>query len=323
MGRKHSKNGESRHHYSYHEKQSMGTVKQRLGTDSQLPFGYCALSLCPAEEPVVSPSGHIYSREAILEYLLTKTRDIKRIQQQFDAEQQKVRDGEAIKEVESQSRAVEAFVQQESGDVSALSASKRKAGDAGGSSETAVETSSQLKKHKLMDETSTADKIEALKTVCPWIVQFTPSAPDAPLTKEFMKEHARPASPCSGRPLRAKDLIPIRLERDDGSGGSGLGGSSSGTGVDNSGRVDNNGGTVRFMCPVSRKTITNQKVVLLRNTGVVMTEDTYESLVKPTMVCPITSRRFEARHVLQVAQAASGFASTGKVETSKYKPSIN
>lgn len=317
-GRKHSKNGGDRHHFSYHEKKKAwgNTEHQRLGADSQLPFGYCALTLCAAEEPVVSPSGHIYSREAILEYLLTKTRDIKKIQQQFDAEQLKARGNELAKNAEVQSRAVELFVHKEDGDVSTSNTvqSKRKADEGA-----VVETTSLAKKHKLMDETSTADKVEALRSVCPWIVQFTPSAPDAALTQEFVKEHARPASPCSGRPLRAKDLVPIRLERDDGS-SSGTGSTSS---TDNSGRVDNNGGVVRFMCPVSRKTITNQKVVLLKNTGVIMTEDTFTSLVKPSMLCPITSRRFELKHVLSVAQAASGFASTGKVEASKHRPSIN
>lgn len=54
-----------------------GSITQRLGSDSQLPFGYCCLSLNPIEEGVISPSGHIYSREAILEYILQRMKDIK------------------------------------------------------------------------------------------------------------------------------------------------------------------------------------------------------------------------------------------------------
>lgn len=57
--------------------EGMIALKQRLGTESQLPFGYCGLSMYPAEDPVVTPSGHIYSRESILEYLLTKSKEIK------------------------------------------------------------------------------------------------------------------------------------------------------------------------------------------------------------------------------------------------------
>jgi hypothetical protein len=41
----------------------------------------------PAEEPVVSPSGHIYSREFILEYLLTKSQELKKQQKIFEDQQ--------------------------------------------------------------------------------------------------------------------------------------------------------------------------------------------------------------------------------------------
>lgn len=50
----------------------------------------------------------------------------------------------------------------------------------------------------------------------------------------------RPGSPMTGRPLRAKDLVPVDLEREKKSSSS----SSSG-----GGDAD---GPVRFICPVSR-----------------------------------------------------------------------
>lgn len=77
---RHSKNVGDKHHFGHFEKgkTDTGTITARLGTDSQLPFGYCCLSLNPVEDPVISPSGHIYSREAILEYLLLKTQELKK-----------------------------------------------------------------------------------------------------------------------------------------------------------------------------------------------------------------------------------------------------
>ncbi len=65
--------------YTNHERSLMdyGTMQARLNTDAQLPFGYCPFNLNPIDECVISPSGHMYSREAILEYLLAKTREIK------------------------------------------------------------------------------------------------------------------------------------------------------------------------------------------------------------------------------------------------------
>lgn len=90
MPARHSKNNSDKHHFTYYEKQKsgLGALKQRLGTESQLPFGYCGLSLQPAENPVVTPSGHIYSRESILEYLLTKSKDLKIAREKY--EEQKV-----------------------------------------------------------------------------------------------------------------------------------------------------------------------------------------------------------------------------------------
>jgi nitric oxide synthase-interacting protein len=89
MPTKHSKNASDRHHLTYGEKRKngIGSISQRLGSDSQLPFGYCPLSLVPIEDAVVSPSGHIYSREAILEYLLNKTQEIKAQARAFEEQE--------------------------------------------------------------------------------------------------------------------------------------------------------------------------------------------------------------------------------------------
>ena len=89
MPSKHSKNCGDKHHFTYAEKKKakLGSVAQRLGADSQLPFGYCPLSLNPITDAVVSPSGHIYSRESILEYLLLKTQEIKAQARAFELQQ--------------------------------------------------------------------------------------------------------------------------------------------------------------------------------------------------------------------------------------------
>lgn len=89
MPSRHSKNTGSKPCFTYHEKaKAFGSITQRLGGESQLPFGYCSLSLTPAEDPVVSPSGRLYSREFILEYILTKTQELKK--QRMDYEEQQV-----------------------------------------------------------------------------------------------------------------------------------------------------------------------------------------------------------------------------------------
>ena len=90
---RHSSNNTARGFHSRGEKErarkdtGWGTQKLRLGTEMQLPFGHCCLSLEPVQEPVVSPSGHLYSKEMVYEYLLTKVKGLKRQRAAFDAQQ--------------------------------------------------------------------------------------------------------------------------------------------------------------------------------------------------------------------------------------------
>ena len=55
MPQKHSKNNTDAAVFTYDErrKAGYGTTRQRLGTDSHQPFGYCCLSLKPVVDPVV------------------------------------------------------------------------------------------------------------------------------------------------------------------------------------------------------------------------------------------------------------------------------
>ena len=132
---------------------------------------------------------------------------------------------------------------------------------------------------------------------------FTPEAEAAPIKAPSK----RPASPMTGRPLRAKDLIPVDLIVEDTSDSIGQ----------NSGNC-----SVKFICPVSRKTITHQKVILIMSTRQIMLESVAKELAFPTMTCPVTSKPFKMSDVVELAQAASGFSASGSVETSKYRPAL-
>lgn len=57
-----------------------------MNTESQRRFGDCCLSLTPAADPVATPSGHIYDRESIVAYLLSKTKELKKEKEKYDAE---------------------------------------------------------------------------------------------------------------------------------------------------------------------------------------------------------------------------------------------
>lgn len=289
---RHSKNASVSGHFRYDEKKkaNTGTITQRLGTDSQLPFGYCCLSVTPVEDAVISPSGHMYEREAILEYLLKKTKDLKKQAKLFEKQQAQLRDDEEKKMREEGDSELNKFVDSAEGVATLV---KRK------SSEIESNNSYMESRKRVIDDTSRDKKIKDLRQVAPWIPQFTPEA-EASAIKAPPK---RPPSPMTGRPLKTSDLIPIQMTRESG----GDAGSS---------------GAVKFMCPVSRKTITSQKVIAIKNTHQIMLESVAKELAYPTMTCPVTGTKFREADIIPLSQSASGFASTGAVEAKKYRPAL-
>lgn len=81
-GSRHSKNAGTMGSESmtYAEKRTLGygTVYERLGKDSVGNFDDCMLTLGTATDPVCTPWGIIYSKEAILEYLIQQKKTIRR-----------------------------------------------------------------------------------------------------------------------------------------------------------------------------------------------------------------------------------------------------
>lgn len=79
---------------------------------------------------------------------------------------------------------------------------------------------------------------------------------------------------------------------------------------------------MKFINYTTRKTITSQKVIALRHSHQVMTEDVAKEFALPTMTCPITSKPFRSSDIIPLVQAQSAYASSGKVEATKYRPSM-
>ncbi|XP_077645952.1 nitric oxide synthase-interacting protein [Lonchura striata] len=81
---RHGKNCTAGAVYSYHERRKdtaasgYGTQRVRLGRDAIKDFDCCCLSLQPCRDPVVTPDGFLYEREAIVAYLLHQKTKIAR-----------------------------------------------------------------------------------------------------------------------------------------------------------------------------------------------------------------------------------------------------
>lgn len=165
------------HHEKSQYSKSYGITAARLGGSSQSTFGHCALSLHAAKEhPVATPSGFIYERAAILEYLLTKTQDLKKQQQEYDqwlAQQERNNSEEEEKKRKAQ---VEQFEDSQK----AVASKKQKVND-----------------------------VNPLKKSSYWLADFQPESETAPMSPP----PKRPLSPMSQQPLRRKDLIELDLKR--------------------------------------------------------------------------------------------------------------
>lgn len=74
----------------------------------------------------MSPSGHIYEREVILEYLLKKTKELKKQAKQFEQQQAQAVSEEREKERQASDAVVDKFVETVEGVASVV---KRKASD--------------------------------------------------------------------------------------------------------------------------------------------------------------------------------------------------
>lgn len=189
MGRK-SKASGGHNPLTYHERKhyanesEYGTTTARLGQDSQYQFGHCGLSLHPAlEYPVATPSGFIYERSTLLEYMLRKTQGLKQEQAEYDAW---LAQQTTVKEQERQEKKRKADIEQ-------FEAAQK------------VETSKKRK----------AD-VNPLQRSSYWLAQSQPEKRmDAELNGTSIIRQPppqRPLSPNSQQPLRRKDLIDLDLK---------------------------------------------------------------------------------------------------------------
>ncbi len=283
---KHSKNVNTNPHFGYRERKlanssNWGSITKRVSSQSNLPFGYCSLTMVPTTSTVATPSGHIYEKEAILEYILHHMKKANEEEEEAREEQQLV-----LKEEEAKAALEETISQEEFRRiVDGVSAREATAQEGAG------------KRKREIDDSSNDERIVQLSKSSPWLPAFTPSVGE---TKKAVGENGsggkkkRASSPFSGRPLRAKDLVPLDLRRD--------------SSTDDS--------TVRYLCTVSNKVITTQPVVAIKSTHAVMLEEVAQQVAYPTQTCPVTSQKFKGgkADVLVLKSAQTAFAGSGATE---------
>lgn len=322
MGR-HSKNAASRPFVNNHERQvlnsrGLGSQKVRFGGDYSQPFGFCCLSLQPVEDAMVSPSGHVYSREAIFEYLLAKKEEGARQQDAYDAQQrdaqqevvQDARDAEAaavrkfVDAQETTGGGARATGGKEPTPVRPLAAAVLRSEDEPSSKRARVASDGPqddrpaIMKQTLIGVTEKVDKQKALKNSSFWLPMSAPAG-----AKTIVTKPERPKSPFSGATLRLKDLTPLPLL-------------PSGDDVSEKAKAIKEG---KYMCAMTKKDITHQAVVFLKPAGIVMLETAAKEVAYPTMTCPLSGKPFKKKDVIKLVTGGTGFASHNDVVATKYR----
>ena len=341
MPQRHSKNNTAKSFFTYAEKQQMkmGTIKQRLGTDSHVQFAHCCLTLSPVVDPVATPSGHMYSREAIYEYLLAQKLKLKEQKQRYKAHTRELKRKRDASTAAAEAEKIEKFIHTESGvsGIAALATGAAASIGASSSASSASETSTALtvasvgsalvRAAKRKREDGEGEAAAAAARSKSLVAEFSATAvlnshlmgtaedkkealrrtnfwlpmftPDEAARVE--KPRKRPQSPMSGADLSVKDLVDVKLTRM--------------SDVDDSVR-SRIADAATFCCPVTRKKITHQKAILIKTSGYVISEEAAKMAAYPTMRCPVTGAEFAMEDVISIVTQGTSFSSHNEVEAS-------
>ncbi|GAX79246.1 hypothetical protein CEUSTIGMA_g6686.t1 [Chlamydomonas eustigma] len=287
-GQRHSKNAGvmGSEGLSYAERRALGfgTIKERLGKDSMGNYYDCCLTLQAAVDPVITPDGYLFSKEAILENLLSQKKAIKRKLAAWEAAQEAENKKVADKALVDQQADLMAFdrinhmgISQQTVDSikSAIEAEAEKAGQPG-----AATSVVNIKENE--------ERVKQLKAF--WLPSLAPSAK---MTVE--KPDTDTYCPASGKKLKMKELIPVKFTR---------------VPEEESGL---------YMDPLTKDTFTNAtKLVVIKTSGDVLLKETYTKLVKPEGV--FNGKKVKESDVVELQTGGTGFAGRDgeKVQSSKY-----
>lgn len=266
---------------------SLTIVLKYLVQDSVGNFYDCRLTLAPAVDPVASPEGYIFSREAILENLLEQKKANKRALRLWEEQKREQEAKDAARQAVETEAALLAFERRNNAGASDDLITKIK---------TAVEDEANeyLNEKRLesgiMNIATNEHRAKDVQSF--WVPSKAPEAADT-----LQRPSKDTICPASGKKLRMKDLISVKFTRVPG------------------------GEPHEYMDPVTRDRFTNaSRLLLLKPTGDVVSEETWEKCIRPDghyNGVPL----HEKKDVLVLKSGGTGFAQHDQsaVESKKYQ----
>ncbi|KAK0180656.1 hypothetical protein PV327_003019 [Microctonus hyperodae] len=272
---KHGRNCTAGAFYTYHEKKKdalasgYGTNSRRIGKDSVKGFDCCSLTLQPCRNPVITPEGYLFDKEAILEYILTKKREYARKMREYEA--QKRKDEELAKDitVNEELQKLENFLKCEKNIVS----------------------SSTTKKTDSQSSSSISNMADGRNKTLPsfWIPSKTPEVKPATLNKPTKTI----LCPVSDKPLKLKDLIPVKFTEV----------------CDPHDKKSLIVKEARYMCPITHDILANSvPCAVIKTTGDVVTMECVEKLIKKDWINPLDNSKITEADIIPLQRGGTGYA---------------
>ncbi|KAM6966005.1 nitric oxide synthase-interacting protein [Tautogolabrus adspersus] len=295
---RHGKNCTAGAVYTYHEKKKdtaasgYGTQSIRLGKDAIKDFDCCCLSLQTCKNPVVTPDGFLYEKQAILEFILHQKTEIAKKMKAYEKQKAAQRSSSQLESKSEERERMERFKSRENSIVSKpinpfttgqTSAGEKTPADSASSSSSSSAPSSS-------SSASTSSSSTSLPSF--WIPSLTPEAKPTLIKKPSKVV----LCPMSGRPLKMNELITVRFTPLDSS-------------LD---RVALLTRQDRYVCAVTRDVLGNSvPCAVLRPSGCVVTQECVLKLIKKDMVDPVSGDKLTDRDIVFLQRGGTGFAASG------------
>ncbi|XP_054616282.1 nitric oxide synthase-interacting protein [Dunckerocampus dactyliophorus] len=288
---RHGKNCTAGAVYTYHEKRKdtaasgYGTQSIRLGKDAIKDFDCCCLSLQPCQNPVVTPDGYLYEKQAILEYILHQKTEIAKQMKLYEKQKQAMKNDSKLESKSEEREKVEKFKTRENSIVSKpinpFTSGQNRGGDKGSSSSAAAASTSSG---------SVASSSQSLPSF--WIPSLTPEAKPTLLKKPSKAV----LCPMSGRPIKMNELITVRFTPIDPS-------------LDRVALITRQD---RYVCAVTKDVLGNSlPCAVLRPSGCVVTQECVEKLIRADMIDPVSGDKLSDKDIIPLQRGGTGFAAAG------------
>ncbi|KAI6192029.1 Nitric oxide synthase-interacting protein-like protein [Aphelenchoides bicaudatus] len=309
---RHSKNSTASSVYTNAERKKdsktsgYGTINERLGADSIKPFDCCSLSLQPCKDPMITPDGYIFDKEAILSYIVEQKKEQKRLMKAYDKyielEEYKKQMAENAGEEEKKRKflALEltpAHIFRDG--VQETNSLKRKLND------DFQDEPTTSKKNKPEEESISnmhGDRAKQWKSF--WVPELTTTAE----ADKIEKPSGKILNPMNGKPIKFKDLMPVIFTPVD---------EEIAKTAQFQSMVD------RYKCPVTGDILTNSgRAVYIRPSQRVVSWRCLEKIIKKDMIDPLTNAKLHETDIIELQRGGSGFAAANKLESKVVRPQL-